>query len=84
MKRSLLVFTLVLICAVSKAQDNTLAKSIDSLVSPQFTGNQPGISILIAKKGQIVYQKAFGSANVELNTPMTPDNVFRIGRKNKG
>ncbi len=60
-----------------------LTKSIDSLVSPQFEGNQPGISILIAKKGRIVYQKAFGSANLELNTPMRPDMVFRIGSVTK-
>jgi CubicO group peptidase (beta-lactamase class C family) len=59
--------------------DNQLTKSVDSLVSPQFEGNQPGISILIAKKGQIVYEKAFGSANMELNTAMRPDMVFRIG-----
>jgi len=56
-----------------------LAKSIDSLVAPQFEGNQPGISILIGKKGQVVYKKAFGSANIELNTPMQPGMVFRIG-----
>jgi CubicO group peptidase (beta-lactamase class C family) len=82
MKKSLFAFALVLISAVSFAQtlqNNALSKSIDSLVSPQFTGNQPGISILVAKKGQVVYQKAFGSANVELNTPMQTDNVFRIG-----
>ncbi len=60
-------------------QETRLAKSIDSLVSPQFAGNQPGVSILVAKKGQIVYERAFGSANVELNAPMQPDMVFRIG-----
>src|ERR1700753_3604949 len=59
--------------------ENPLTQSVDSLVAPQFQGNQPGISILIAKKGQVVYQKAFGSANIELNVPMQPDNVFRIG-----
>src|SRR5580693_1579106 len=67
------------VCVVQAQPDDHLVKSIDSLVAPQFEGNQPGISILIAKKGQIVYQKAFGSANLELNTPMQPDNVFRIG-----
>ena len=59
--------------------DEGMAKSLDSLVSPQFEGNQPGISILVAKKGQIVYQKAFGYANLELNVPMQPSMVFRIG-----
>jgi CubicO group peptidase (beta-lactamase class C family) len=59
--------------------DNDLNKEVDSLVSPQFKQNEPGVSILIARKGNIVYQKAFGSANVELNVSMQPDMVFRIG-----
>jgi CubicO group peptidase (beta-lactamase class C family) len=80
MRKTLLFFILLLISVTSSAQtDGYMAKSIDSLVSPQFTGNQPGVSILIAKKGQIIYNKAFGSANVELNAPMQADNVFRIG-----
>lgn len=83
MKKHVYIFLHCLfVTSVSFAQvssGNQLTKSIDSLVAPQFAGNQPGISIIIAKKGQIVYEKAFGSANVELNTPMQPDNVFRIG-----
>ncbi len=66
-------------CIAQSQPDDRMAKAIDSVVAPQFEGNQPGISILIAKKGQVVYQRAFGSANIELNTPMQPDMVFRIG-----
>ncbi len=60
-------------------QDNQLEKSVDSLVLPQFKSNEPGVSILIAKQGQILYKKAFGSANVEMNVPLQPDMIFRIG-----
>lgn len=59
--------------------DNDLNKAVDSLISPQFKQNEPGVSILIVRKGNIIYQKAFGSANVELNAAMKPDMVFRIG-----
>ncbi len=83
MKKSIyILFSCLFIAGVSFAQEpsaDQLTKGIDSLVAPQFQGNQPGISILIAKKGQVVYKKAFGSANIELNTPMQPDMVFRIG-----
>ncbi len=74
------VFLLLNLTVLAQTQQNTqLTKAIDSLVVPQFEGNQPGISILIAKMGQVIYKKAFGSANIELNTPMQPDMVFRIG-----
>jgi len=81
-KRIYILLCCLCTACVSFAQqspDNQLTKLTDSLVAPQFTENQPGISILIAKKGQVIYKKAFGSANIELNTPMQSDNVFRIG-----
>ncbi len=59
--------------------DNDLNKAVDSLVSLQFKQTEPGVSILIARKGKIIYKKAFGSANVELNVAIQPDMVFRIG-----
>src|SRR5438046_2576493 len=61
------------------SENNQLEKSIDSLVATQFRPNEPGVSIFIARKDSILYKKAFGSANVELNVAMQPDMVFRIG-----
>src|SRR5205085_4054631 len=76
----LLIFSLHLSCIYAQtANDNPLAKSVDSLISLQFKQNEPGVSILIAQKGNIFYKKAFGSANVELNVPIQPDMIFRIG-----
>jgi len=68
-----------LVCIAQPQADDRLAKSIDSLVAPQFQGNQPGVSILIAKKGQVVYQKTFGSASVELDVPLKPELTFDLG-----
>jgi CubicO group peptidase (beta-lactamase class C family) len=51
----------------------------DKLLSEQFKSNETGVSVLISKKGEVIYKKAFGMANLELNVPMQVDNVFRIG-----
>ena len=59
--------------------NDQLEKSVDSLIATQFKPSEPGISVLIADKSGIIYKKAFGSANVELNVAMQPDMVFRIG-----
>lgn len=56
-----------------------LENAVDSLIATQFKPNEPGVSILIANKTGIIYKKAFGSANVELNVAMQPDMIFRIG-----
>ncbi|MFI5192490.1 MAG: serine hydrolase domain-containing protein [Chitinophagales bacterium] len=59
--------------------DRALELSVDSLLSMNFKPTNPGCAVLIAKKDQIVYKKAFGSANIELNVPLQPDMVFKLG-----
>ena len=61
------------------AREVSLNKQIDSLVSGQIRSNEPGMAILVARKGKIVYEKAFGNANLELAVPLTTDMVFQIG-----
>ena len=56
-----------------------LTSDYDKMLSEQFKPGETGCAALVAKKGQIIYNKAFGMANLELNIPMQPDMVFRIG-----
>jgi len=56
---------------------------IDSLLTSNYPSNCPGISLLIAKDGVSHYKKAFGMANLELNVPLSTDNVFAIGSMSK-
>lgn len=90
MKQICLALFFLLICILSIAQtnqdslargrepDRDLEKSMDSLLSSQFTPTEPGISVLVAQKGQIVYRKAFGSANLELTVPLSTGMVFNL------
>ena len=83
MNKSLILIILsFLFLTYSYAQgkaDKQILKSLDDMLSAEFKQNEPGIAVLISKNGKIVYEKAFGSANIELNVPMQPDMVFRIG-----
>lgn len=54
-------------------------KIFDSLLHAQFPISGAGGTVLIARDRQIIYNKAFGRSNIELNIPMTVDNVFRLG-----
>jgi CubicO group peptidase (beta-lactamase class C family) len=56
-----------------------LAAAFDKLLTEQFKPGGTGCAALVAVKGQIIYKKAFGMANLELNVPMQPDMIFRIG-----
>lgn len=43
----------------------------------------PGMVVLIARKGKIVYNKAFGSADESSNRPFATNDIFRIASQTK-
>ncbi|MGB8490382.1 MAG: serine hydrolase domain-containing protein, partial [Bacteroidales bacterium] len=57
----------------------TMTAGFDKLLSAQFKPGETGCAALVAIKGEIIYRKAFGLANLELNVAMQPDMVFRVG-----
>ncbi|HVX27865.1 MAG TPA: serine hydrolase [Parafilimonas sp.] len=63
---------------VTNAQSD-LPIQLDSLISSTYKSISPGCVVLVAKNDSIIYKKAFGVANIELNVPMKPDMIFRLG-----
>jgi CubicO group peptidase (beta-lactamase class C family) len=64
----------------AKGQSRTqLTAEFDRIISAEFKAEEPGGVVLIGQRGQIIYKKAFGMANVELNVPMKEGMVFNIG-----
>ena len=57
---------------------------LDKLVPEELKEkNTPGAVIAIVSGDQVVYQKAFGIANVETNAAMQPEMLFRLGSTTK-
>ena len=54
-----------------KRLDATFQKIIDDK-------ELPGVTVVIARKGKLVYQKSFGFQDREKSTPMSNDSIFRI------
>ena len=54
-------------------------KEYDHLLNELFSTDGPGGAALVAVDGQVVYRKAFGKANLELDVNMKPNHVFRVG-----
>jgi CubicO group peptidase (beta-lactamase class C family) len=54
-------------------------EKLADLVFAGDTGAVPGVSVLIAKNGEILYQKGFGYADIGNRVPVTPETKFRIG-----
>ena len=82
MKKKILFFTICLFANLAFAQqrdDKLLFSEFDKILSDQYKTNETGATALVARKGQIIYKKAFGMANLEYNIPMQVDNIFKIG-----
>jgi len=70
-----------LIPITTLAQTNQ--QQFDSLTDGQFPKDGAGAVVYISKKDQVLYKRAFGKANIELNVDMNPDQVFRLGSVTK-
>lgn len=66
-------------------QDNpsALTAEFDKLIASESNNAEPGGVILVAKKGQVIYRKPFGMANMELDVPVKENMVFHIGSLTK-
>ena len=60
-------------------KNKQVIKKLDQLIAEKYKSIAPGCVVLVARNGQVFYNKAFGTANNELNVPMRPEMVFRIG-----
>lgn len=58
-----------------QAQSNA---QFDTLIDAHYKSHEPGGVVIVARKGRIEYERAFGMANLELNVPMPRNAVFSI------
>ncbi len=81
-KKIATVFIFLSISLASMAQtpgDRKLFATFDSMLNKLFKPDGPGGTALVSRKGKVIYKKAFGMADLELNVPMHSDMIFRIG-----
>lgn len=55
-----------------------LARLDTALQADVAAGKLPGIVVAVARRGKVVYQKAFGVANLQTREPMRADAMFRL------
>ena len=56
---------------------------IDKLIQAYHDLRQFSGTALVAEKGEVIYKKGFGMANIEWNIPNKPDTKFRLGSVTK-
>lgn len=79
------VITYILLCCISQNSkgQTALSNELDSFLSARFKPNEPGGVVMASKNGKVIYRKAFGMADLELNVPVNDSMVFYIGSNTK-
>lgn len=76
---NIIVFVSLSLFSLETTNAQDLKSTVDAYLLSHSQPNAPGASVLIAKDGKAIYKKAVGMANLELNVPLSTDNVFEIG-----
>ena len=79
MKKLTLLFFIAAAYSCTAVYAQNLDNQFDALLQDNYTVGKPGVSALVYKEGKVIYRKAFGMANLELDVPMKPENVFELG-----
>lgn len=83
MKHIILSITLLSLVFTGLSQQVASTKDYDAIVEKYFDDNVPGGAVIVVHKGTTIYKSAKGMADMELNVPIQPDMIFRIGSISK-
>jgi CubicO group peptidase (beta-lactamase class C family) len=74
----------VMTLGAQSATDSLMASRVDAYVIAQLHAQHiPGISLGVARDGQLIKTSGYGLANIELDVPVTPASVFQTGSVGK-
>jgi len=77
---TLLIITIVLqLATLQVAIGQSKTDKLDELMNLYTAYGQFNGSVLVAEKGNVIYKKGFGMANMEWDIPNQPDTKYRLG-----
>src|SRR5580698_5688390 len=77
------VITLGMLFRFPAAASDILTQKVDQIFSVYDKPGSPGCSLGVIRDGDFAYRKAYGSANLELGVPLSPQSVFYMGSVSK-
>lgn len=78
-----LLFIFLFLSPFVTALGGEKTKAVDRLFAPWNKPDTPGCALAVISGGRVIYQKGYGSANLEHRIPISPRSVFYIGSVSK-
>lgn len=80
--RTLILIYIFIPQSLSAQKTGAPEKRIDSLFS-KYNSKTAGVSVAIVKDGEIIFEKGYGSANLEYDIAISPQTIFHIASVSK-
>jgi CubicO group peptidase (beta-lactamase class C family) len=80
-RRAAYILVLVLLAGCKTTDRKTspdITSKVDGLFARWDRPDSPGAAVVVVKDGNVVYQRCYGSANLESRTPITPETAFDV------
>ena len=79
----LVALALRMLLSVAAFPQDIPTQTVDQIFAVYDKPGSPGCSLGVIRNGGFVYRKAYGSANLELRVPLSPQSVFYMGSVSK-
>lgn len=79
--RTLVVFVFLSVALSASADPKT--PEIDAIFADLDSTSSPGCSVAVFRDDQLIFEKGYGMASLELGVPNSPETVFYIGSTSK-
>lgn len=86
MRRVVVAMAIFACCGMAEAQMPSgieLGNRVDALAQKMLSRPVAGISVAVARDGQVVFARGYGMANLEHSVAVTPETVFHIASISK-
>ncbi|MEM6685734.1 MAG: serine hydrolase, partial [Bacteroidota bacterium] len=77
------VFMMCVVCISNAQHTKKQIQEIDAFLQQEYSKKEPGAVVLIAQKGTVIFEKAYGLASLKPKRKLQPNMVFQIGSMTK-
>lgn len=83
MRRLSLVLAPVALCLAAPALAEPHLPAIDTITEAFVGDTTPGLGVAVLREGKVLHIAGYGFANIDAETPITPDSIFDLASVSK-
>lgn len=71
------------LAAQARTPQDSIARAVDKVFDAWRSTNGPGCAVGVARNGTMLFERGYGMANLETDTPISPGSIFHVASVSK-